>query len=217
MSAYQTKVCPRCGEELFSDMRVCYGCLYEFPPERSGAGTEENEGLAKGGEDPASQDSGLPGLREDEPFRWDAGLPPAEPGWEDGTLDLSASSGGASGVGTQPGVGTNSTSDSISSRHKVLCWVRTPSLDVRLPIPEEGLVVGRDPTSDVVLHSRAVSRSHVRILPAKVGEQGMRVLDLGATNPALFSGREVRGEVLVPLGWTVSVCGAFVTPVLAEG
>ena len=63
MSAYQTKVCPRCGEELFSDMRVCYGCLYEFPPERSGAGTEENEGLAKGGEDPASQDSGLPGLR----------------------------------------------------------------------------------------------------------------------------------------------------------
>ena len=88
---------------------------------------------------------------------------------------------------------------------------------MRLPIPEEGLVVGRDPTSDVVLHSRAVSRSHVRILPAKVDEQGMRVLDLGATNPALFSGREVRGEVLVPLGWTVSVCGAFVTPVLAEG
>ena len=44
----------------------------------------------------------------------------------------------------------------------------------------------------------------------------MRVIDLGATNPAVFSGREVKGEVLVPLGWTVSVCGALVTPVRSK-
>lgn len=25
-----TKTCPRCGEELFADMDVCYGCLYDF-------------------------------------------------------------------------------------------------------------------------------------------------------------------------------------------
>ena len=25
-----TKTCPRCGEELFRDMDVCYGCLYDF-------------------------------------------------------------------------------------------------------------------------------------------------------------------------------------------
>ena len=24
------KVCPRCGEKLFQDMGVCYGCLYDF-------------------------------------------------------------------------------------------------------------------------------------------------------------------------------------------
>ena len=27
---YDKKVCPRCGESLFDDMDICYGCLYEF-------------------------------------------------------------------------------------------------------------------------------------------------------------------------------------------
>ncbi len=26
----RTKVCPRCGAEVFADMDVCYGCLYDF-------------------------------------------------------------------------------------------------------------------------------------------------------------------------------------------
>ena len=29
-----TKVCPRCGELLFADMDVCYGCLYDFTRKR---------------------------------------------------------------------------------------------------------------------------------------------------------------------------------------
>ena len=29
-SDYAKKTCPRCGEELFADMQVCYGCLYDF-------------------------------------------------------------------------------------------------------------------------------------------------------------------------------------------
>ena len=28
--ARKTKSCPRCLEELFSDMQICYGCLYDF-------------------------------------------------------------------------------------------------------------------------------------------------------------------------------------------
>lgn len=28
-----TKVCPRCGEELFEDMNICYGCLFDFDHE----------------------------------------------------------------------------------------------------------------------------------------------------------------------------------------
>ncbi len=209
MKEYATKVCPRCGEELFADMRVCYGCLYEFPsardvPAPAGPAAPKTEESASVAEEPA-----LPGLVEDEPFLWDAGLPPAESGWEDDTLDLS-------GVGNKAIATAASSPDTQPPCREVLCWVRTPSMEVRLPIPNEGLVIGRDQTCDVVLRSRAVSRSHVRILPARDGEEGMRVIDLGATNPAMFSGREVRGEVLVPLGWTVSICGAFATPVRPE-
>ena len=208
MKEYATKVCPRCGEELFADMRVCYGCLYEFPPARdvtapASSAVPKTEESASAAEEPA-----LPGLVEDEPFLWDAGLPPAESGWEDDTLDLS-------GVGNEAIAMAASSPETQPSSREVLCWVRTPSMEVRLPIPNEGLVIGRDQTCDVVLRSRAVSRSHVRILPAQDGEEGMRVIDLGATKPAMFSGREVRGEVLVPLGWTVSICGAFATPVRA--
>ena len=31
---YPTKTCPRCGSELYADMMVCYGCLYDFTRER---------------------------------------------------------------------------------------------------------------------------------------------------------------------------------------
>lgn len=215
MKAYKTKVCPRCGEVLFADMHVCYGCLYEFPAEQDGAATRDSEKPVEGETGAASQYAELPELREDEPFLWDAGLSPMEsaPRWEDDTLDLSvADSPTDAGTGGPRDAGV----ETSPPPSEILCWVRTPSADVRLPIPEKGLVLGRDSTSDVVLHSRAVSRSHVRILPAGGGEKGMRVVDLGATNPATFSGREVRGEVLVPLGWTVSVCGTFVTAVQAE-
>lgn len=209
MKEYEIKVCPRCGEELFADMHVCYGCLYEFPPAGDASSAASPSTPRDDGPTSDTEALALPGLVEDEPFLWDAGLPPAESGWEDDTLDLS-------GVGRAAIASPTPSQEAHSSSREVLCWVRTPSMEVRLPIPNEGLVIGRDQTCDVVLRSRAVSRSHVRILPAQDGEEGMRVIDLGATNPAMFSGREVRGEVLVPLGWTVSICGAFVTPVRAE-
>ena len=209
MKEYEIKVCPRCGEELFADMHVCYGCLYEFPPAGDAASAASPSTPRDDGPTSDTEALALPGLVEDEPFLWDAGLPPAESGWEDDTLDLS-------GVGRAAIASPTPSQEAHSSSREVLCWVRTPSMEVRLPIPNEGLVIGRDQTCDVVLRSRAVSRSHVRILPAQDGEEGMRVIDLGASNPAMFSGREVRGEVLVPLGWTVSICGAFVTPVRAE-
>ena len=209
MSEYATKVCPRCGEELFADMRLCYGCLYEFPAAKGDVGSPGLDAVTTRRADADPEEPALPTLAEDEPFLWDAGLPPAEAGWEDDTLDLS-------GVGEAPRTMPAPNAGGQASGGKVLCWVRTSSADVRIPIPKEGLVVGRDQASDIVLHSRAVSRAHVRILPPGEGEEGMRVVDLGATNPAVFTGREVRGEVLVPLGWTVSICGAFVTPVWSE-
>lgn len=32
----ETKTCPCCGMELFSDMDVCYGCMYDFTREPAG-------------------------------------------------------------------------------------------------------------------------------------------------------------------------------------
>ena len=54
----RTKRCPRCGEILFADMSVCYGCLYDFNRDQK----ESSVGLLV-------------------PDDWDAGLPPL--GYED--------------------------------------------------------------------------------------------------------------------------------------
>ena len=56
-SDYAKKTCPRCGEELFADMQVCYGCLYDFTrsdngPSEIADALDEPEGL--GGTDPAA-------------------------------------------------------------------------------------------------------------------------------------------------------------------
>ena len=34
--SYATKRCPRCGAELYADMSVCYGCLYDFSRDAAG-------------------------------------------------------------------------------------------------------------------------------------------------------------------------------------
>jgi len=179
---YATRVCPRCGETLFADMGVCYGCLYDFTRE---------EGPVLGAPqlpDPAlSRDGG-----------WDLGLPPAEYEWnEDDTLDMTE-------CARLPG----------HTRGVTTLWIRTSSLDVCVPVPAAGLIIGRDPSSDVVLHSRAVSRGHLRIVPRP---GGVVVENLGATNPAVFQGRDVDDAVEVKVGETVSLCGSLVTVVGGEG
>ena len=86
--------------------------------------------------------------------------------------------------------------------------VRTPSVDVWVSVPSRGVTVGRDDGNDVVLHSRAVSRRHLRLAPTP---DGMEASDLGATNPTRYRGRDVRGSVIVPYGDSVDVCGCVLT------
>lgn len=155
---FETKVCPRCGSELYADMNVCYGCLYDFTREPSREGRPE--------------------------------LPLGTLG-EDGetTLDLSAES-------PRPGMS------------EVGALVRTPSVDLWICVPPQGVSVGRDVANDVVLHSRAVSRRHLRLVPTP---DGMEVGDQGATNPTRYHGRDVRGTVVVPYGDSIDVCGCVFT------
>ena len=62
-------------------------------------------------------------------------------------------------------------------------------MEVKVPIPESELTVGRDQCCDVVLHSMAVSRRHVGF---KCVSEGLRVRNLGAKNLATMGGREVQ-------------------------
>lgn len=165
-ATYATKVCPRCGAELYDDMAVCYGCLYDFSRERPAPG-------APGGLLPP-----CPGDGER-----------ATSGGDTEDLSLAVRTCGA-------------------ASQRVGALLRTACVDAWVEMGEDGLLVGRDPGCDVVLHSPAVSRRHLRLTPTS---DGMEVCDLEATNPATYRGREVRGLVVVPYGDTVDVCGCLLT------
>ena len=73
---YSVKICPRCGEKLFQDMKICYGCLLDFSGPSSlvcNLETSRNKRIAN-----------LPLIETDEYLlseevgeEWDKGLPPA--------------------------------------------------------------------------------------------------------------------------------------------
>ena len=138
---------------------------------------------------------GLPQLPDSSLVRddgWDDGLPPAEFEWnEDDTLDMAECAKVLGAAQDVPAL-----------------WIRTSTLDVCVPIPASGVVIGRDPSSDIVFHSRAVSRRHLRIVPLP---GGVIAENLGATNPALFHGRDIEDSVEVATGETVSLCGSLIT------
>lgn len=78
-------------------------------------------------------------------------------------------------------------------------------LEVTIPIPAQGLTLGRASSCDVVLRSAAISRRHVQI----VVEDGMvLVADLGSVNQALLDDKPI--EVCEPWlpGSVLNLCGA---------
>lgn len=180
--SYGTKLCPRCGEELFEDMDICYGCLYDF------SWAERLEG--GGGE--AKHFAARESLPAGEPA-WDEGLPPAElDGLEDMgvTLDLALPS------KHRPAVDGD------------CLWVRSGDVEFVLPLPPGGILVGRGGDANVVLHSIAASRRHLFF---GFDEDGLYAEDMGAKNPATLAGREIDSRTRVRPGQTVSVCGTLFT------
>ena len=95
-----------------------------------------------------------------------------------------------------------------ASEARTGAYLRTGSVDAWVGVGEGGLLVGRDPACDVVLHSPAVSRRHLRLVPTP---DGMEVSDLGSTNPATYRGREVTERVVVPYGDSLELCGCRLT------
>ncbi len=215
--SFGIKRCPRCGELLYEDMDVCYGCLYDFT------------------RDVTQPPPGTPPALGEVPA-WDAGLPSTEWEWdekpEDDVLDAATlgledidepsfdgemveeREAGFAALG--PSCCSEDTVDLSSAREALVRealdgsskeWgvlVRTLAADVWVPLPERGLLVGRDPLNDIVLHARTVSRRHLRLVPA---EGGVEASDLGSTNPAIYLGERIASTVLVAAGGSIDVCG----------
>lgn len=163
---YGVRTCPRCGAELYTDMHVCYGCLYDFSRDKTRS---------------------VPGMPE----------LPGEDRDDGGGSSVREKAGDTRDLLAMPGV-------PVQGMEAPGVYVRTASADVWTPVLEEGLSVGRDDANQIVLHSPAVSRHHLRL---RATPDGMEVTDLGSTNPATYRGREVTRSVVVSYGDAVDVCG----------
>lgn len=174
-TAVGTKRCPRCGQELFADMEVCYGCLYDFTRERGSGGMPQD--YVGSGQTLVSE------------VPWDLGLPPAELHPEDDAATALVAAAPAAGG---PGA---------------LCVrIQSESVEVTVPLPADGLLIGRGSVCDVILHSRAVSRHHVRLVPRGAGAV---VQDCGSTNRATLRGHEVADSEPMDVGDVLGVCGTL--------
>lgn len=202
-----TKVCPCCGQRLFSDMDVCYGCLYDFRRRPGGGAGGGGGALGTAARDvPRPEEPDPPRAPEapegvldegawagDPEGPWDAGLPPAsldDDGWP------------ASSPARAPAPPAGRLPTRLGLR------VETGDACVVVPLGEDGLVIGRGESCDVVLRSPSVSRRHVRVVPA---DAGAVVQDLGSTNPARLGGRLVTDVARLLPGEGFELCGTRVS------
>jgi DNA-binding NtrC family response regulator len=81
-----------------------------------------------------------------------------------------------------------------------------------IPLPAAGVVLGADPTSDVVLDDVTVSRKHVSVVPC---EAGFEVNDLGSRNGTWLDGAKI-ARATVPPGSTLRVGTSLVQLLPAE-
>ncbi len=216
----QTKVCPRCGAVLFADMDVCYGCLYDFTRDSAGwhgtvaggfAGKPELtaqvplvddslDTIAIDEIDDEDDSDGAVGERRAAVDEAPSAQKPrhrrsstSEGDSADSTLDLSSAV-------TAAGESAGGLSVLISS----------PTMRVCVPVPEQGLLVGRDESNDIVLRSRTVSRNHLRLVPQG---RSLAVEDLGATNPAMLLGAPIGQQSQIGPGQSVAICDTTLTVV----
>jgi hypothetical protein len=219
---------------LFADMDVCYGCLYDFSrDERARSEALQRQQLrvlaGKQIQVPSPNVSGnLPDPLDaieldeidDDPPQNDLSVP-----WEeeraqsiprhskeqrhsaDETLDLSAAlPDGSEGEARAADPNKTSLVTGVYKPPKFRVVARSHDMQVKVPLPGQGLMVGRDDSNDIVLFSRTVSRTHLRLVPR---DDHVLAQDCGATNPAQAHGKPIEGTVRLVDGEEVEVCGAL--------
>lgn len=251
---FATKRCPVCGQMLFADMDVCYGCLYDFrkkptlptgfPPMLFEEGNDLGLGAAapmpRGKEptfdDPADARAAVErlvagggslgvsgslltkGMPRDNPApceppasqRLDACGPRAGTQLasvqDDPPEPAPATSRGGRGELPPAEVATELVEDSRGGGYRLR--LQTSEAEADVDIGPRGLLIGRASTCDIVLHSRSVSRRHLRV--AKSGDEVI-VEDQGATNPAYVEGRQLVGRQRLAPGATIELSGVLLT------
>ena len=210
--AFLTKSCPRCLEELFDDMSVCYGCLYDF----SRAQNPKDDCLVEdtsldthiddahvGGAYVERSSSGKLSCDDTCDISFDMEHAYNEP-------QVSASNHELCGRDEQALYA--SSCRSIDSPHSegtcvAEMHVQSPSADFKINFAQE-LVIGRARSCDVCLHSRAVSRKHIRFFKE---HNAYYVEDLHAINQARINGRYIDRKIELLSGDCVEVCGTRFT------
>ena len=207
-----TKVCPRCGEVLFADMEVCYGCLYDFTKDANGRKPMDKTVNRSRGPLPKVAATAAP--------------MPAEPRDPLAVVELDEIDDEVDETDDEVGVvprhgrrARESADDTIdfgrlqakmpppAKNPSYLVVVRSSDMLVRIPLVQAGLTIGRGESNDIVLRSRAVSREHLRMMPL---DGKVLVEDCGATNPALIGDKPLEDSVVLGAGDAVEVCGTTI-------
>lgn len=228
------KTCPRCGEVLFSDMDVCYGCLYDFSrdeqarsealqrqrlrvlsgrqaqvpnPSMSGNASDPLDAIELDEIDDDPPQDELASSQGEERAQSVPRHSKEQRGSTEDTLDLSTALPDTleGGAGTLDPDKTCLASE-VYKPPKFRVIARSHDMQVKVPLPVRGLMVGRDSSNDIILFSWAVSRSHLRLVPL---DDHVIVQDCGATNPAQVRGESIEGTVRLVEGEEVEVCGTL--------
>ncbi len=187
----EKKTCPRCGEVLYADMQICYGCLYDFT--RSDHGPSE---VAAALDEPD-------GIVLEEPVDLPVVLPARKPSVAavEGAADLlddevTTVLDGSRPLGPRPGQDPG-------------ILVRGIDAEVFVSVPSKGICIGRSADNEVLVRDKSVSRRHLRLLPVS---DGMEAIDLGSTNPARYRGAPIVSSTVIPWGEEVVLGGVKIMP-----
>ena len=101
---------------------------------------------------------------------------------------------------------TNRIPVTAGARPARLSVLHGPDAGLEVAVPAIGVVIGADPSADVVLADEAVSRRHCSLVPK--GE-GFEVMDLGSRNGTLLDGVSIQ-KAVVPVGAVLRVGSSLI-------